>query len=239
MIAILNAGIVPTSIELLDRLTMQCVEECRPAGLPVESDALLLFAVDGGYENVVDAELARIAAIAHASGASATRIAADAAESARLWEARRAISPALARKRPHKLGEDISVPRSELVAMVRAVREIAARHRLLIPLFGHAGDGNLHPNILCDRRDPEEMRRVIAAAREIFEVAVALGGTLSGEHGIGILKKQFLELDLGPAALALMRRIKDAVDPLGIMNPGKIFPGPGGIEAFDLPGERA
>ena len=239
VIAILNAGIVPTSIELLDRLTMQCVEECRPAGLPVESDALLLFAVDGGYENVVDAELARIAAIAHASGASATRIAADAAESARLWEARRAISPALARKRPHKLGEDISVPRSELVAMVRAVREIAARHRLLIPLFGHAGDGNLHPNILCDRRDPEEMRRVIAAAREIFEVAVALGGTLSGEHGIGILKKQFLELDLGPAALALMRRIKDAVDPLGIMNPGKIFPGPGGIEAFDLPGERA
>jgi len=235
VIAILSAGVVPTSIELLDRLTMQCVEENRPTGLPVESDALLLFAVDGNYETVVDAELARIAAIAHASGATAIHVARDAAESNRLWEARRAISPALARKRPHKLGEDISVPRSELVAMVRAVREIAERHHLLIPLFGHAGDGNLHPNILCDRRDPVEMQRVRVAAREIFEAAVALGGTLSGEHGIGVLKKQFMELDLGPAALALMRRIKDAVDPLGIMNPGKIFPDPGGADAFELP----
>jgi glycolate oxidase len=235
VIAILGAGIVPTSIELLDRLTMQCLEDFRPTGLPVKSDALLLFAVDANFENVVDAELARIAAIAHASGAGATRVAEDAAESARLWEARRAISPALARKRPNKLGEDISVPRSELVAMVRAVREIAARHDLLIPLFGHAGDGNLHPNILCDRRDAAEMERVRVAAREIFEAAVALGGTLSGEHGIGVLKKQFMELDLGTDALSLMRRIKDAVDPLGIMNPGKIFPDPGGADAFDLP----
>ena len=119
--------------------------------------------------------------------------------------------------------------------MVRAVREIAARNDLLIPLFGHAGDGNLHPNILCDRRDPAEMARVRVAAREIFEAAVALGGTLSGEHGIGVLKKQFMELDIGPHALAVMRRIKDAIDPLGIMNPGKIFPDPGGIDAFELP----
>lgn len=235
VIAILGAGILPTSIELLDRLTMECVEEYHPAGLPVESEALLLFAVDGNYEENVDLELARIAEIARGCGAGTTRVAADAAESARLWEARRAISPSLARKRPHKLGEDISVPRSELAAMVKAVREIAARHELLIPLFGHAGDGNLHPNILCDRRDPLEMARVRAAAREIFETAVSLGGTLSGEHGIGLLKKQFMELDLGADALALMRRIKDAVDPLGIMNPGKVFPDPGGIDAFDLP----
>ena len=235
VIAILGAGILPTSIELLDRLTMQCVEEYHPAGLPVDSEALLLFAVDGNYEENVDGELGRIAEIARECGAGATRVAADAKESARLWEARRAISPSLARKRPNKLGEDISVPRSELVAMVRAVREIAARHDLMIPLFGHAGDGNLHPNILCDRRDPGEMARVRSAAREIFETAVALGGTLSGEHGIGLLKKQFMELDLGPEALALMRRIKNAVDPLGIMNPGKVFPDPGGIDAFDLP----
>ncbi len=93
----------------------------------------------------------------------------------------------------------------------------------------------MHPNILCDRRDPEQMARVRVAAREIFEAAVALGGTLSGEHGIGLLKKQFMELDLGVEALALMRRLKDAVDPLGIMNPGKIFPDPGGADAFDLP----
>jgi glycolate oxidase len=235
VIEILSAGIVPTSIELLDRLTMQCLEENRPMGLPVESEAMLLFAADGSHESVVDEDLARIAEIAKRNASHDVRVAADAAESARLWEARRAISPALARKRPHKLGEDISVPRSELVAMVRAVREIAARNELLIPLFGHAGDGNLHPNILCDRRDPQEMARVRVAAREIFETAIALGGTLSGEHGIGLLKKQFMELDLGADALALMRRIKDAVDPLGIMNPGKVFPGPGGIDAFELP----
>jgi glycolate oxidase len=114
------------------------------------------------------------------------------------------------------------------------VREIAAAHRLEIPLFGHIGDGNLHPNILCDIRDPEEMARVTAAAREIFEAAVALGGTLSGEHGIGLLKKQFMELDLGAGTLALMRAIKTAVDPLGIMNPGKIFPDAGGADAFHL-----
>jgi glycolate oxidase len=235
VVEILSAGILPTSIELLDRLTMQCLEENRPMGLPVESDAMLLFAADGAHEAIVDGDLARIAEIAARNAASNVRVAADAAESARLWEARRAISPALARKRPHKLGEDISVPRSALVAMVRAVREIAARNELLIPLFGHAGDGNLHPNILCDRKDPVEMARVRVAAREIFEAAIALGGTLSGEHGIGVLKKQFMELDLGPDALALMQRIKDAVDPLGIMNPGKIFPSPGGVEAFDLP----
>jgi glycolate oxidase len=235
VIAILGAGIVPTSIELMDRLTMECVEENHPTGLPLDSDALLLFAVDGNYESIVDDELARVADIARTCGAHDIRVARDAAESARLWEARRAVSPALARKRPNKLGEDIAVPRSELVAMVRAVREIAARHGLLIPIFGHAGDGNLHPNILCDRRDPEEIARVRVAAREIFEAAIALGGTLSGEHGIGVLKKQFMELDLGADALALMRRIKHAVDPLGIMNPGKVFPDPGGIDAFDLP----
>jgi glycolate oxidase len=234
VIEILGAGIVPTSIELLDRLTMQCLEENRPMGLPLESEAMLLFAADGSHESVVDEDLARIAEIAKRNAAQDVRVAADAAESARLWEARRAISPALARKRPNKLGEDISVPRSELVAMVRAVREIAERNDLLIPLFGHAGDGNLHPNILCDRRDPIEMARVRVAAREIFETAIALGGTLSGEHGIGVLKKQFMELDLGTDALALMRRIKDAVDPLGIMNPGKVFPADGGIDAFVL-----
>jgi glycolate oxidase len=231
---VLNAGLLPTSIELMDRLTMQCIEEHRPSGLPVDAEALLLFAVDGNYEEIVDAELARVAEIARASGAFATRVAASAAESARLWEARRGISPALARKSPNKLGEDISVPRSELVATVRAIRAIAARNDLFIPIFGHAGDGNLHPNILCDRRDAVQMARVRIAAREIFEAAVAAGGTLSGEHGIGVLKKQFMELDLGTEAVALMRRIKDAVDPLGIMNPGKIFPDPGGPGAFVL-----
>ena len=114
------------------------------------------------------------------------------------------------------------------------VREIAAAYALPIPLFGHIGDGNLHPNILCDKTDREEMVRVAGAARAIFEATVELGGTLSGEHGIGLLKKQFMELDLGPDAIAVMRKIKDALDPLGIMNPGKVFPDPGGADAFRL-----
>ncbi len=232
--AVMASGLLPTSIELLDRITMRCVEDNIAAGLPVDADALLLFAVDGNQEAIVAGELEAIASLAREHGATSTCVAASEAESEALWSARRAISPSLARVRPHKLGEDVAVPRSQIVAMIRAVREIAARYGLTMPIFGHAGDGNLHPNILCDRRDPEEMARVKLAAREIFEAAIALGGTLSGEHGIGLLKKQFLELDLGPEAIAIMHKLKDAIDPLGIMNPGKIFPNPGGPDAFRL-----
>ena len=232
--AVIASGLLPVSIELMDRVTMECLEAHKPSGLPVERDAMLLFSVDGNYEEILRGELAAIADIVGQEGACAVRVAGTLEESLQLWEARRRVSPALAQRRPHKLGEDISVPRSRIVEMVQAVRAIAERHRLLIPLFGHAGDGNLHPNILCDRRDMEEMARVRIAAREIFEAAVALGGTLSGEHGIGLLKKQFMETALGPEAIDLMRRIKHAIDPLGIMNPGKIFPDPGGADAFRL-----
>jgi glycolate oxidase len=221
---IMASGLIPASIELMDQTTVQCVEELLHTGLPLEAEALLLFAIDGNYEQIVRAELESVSAVCRARGAAEVRVAQDTEESNRLWRARRSISPALARRRPNKLGEDISIPRTAIPAMVRAVREIAARHRLLIPVFGHVGDGNLHPNILCDRRDAEEMQRVRLAAAEIFEAALALGGTLSGEHGIGLLKKEFLERDLGTAQIEAMRRIKAALDPLGILNPGKIFP---------------
>ncbi len=232
--AVMRSGILPTAIELIDNLTLRCIEDAMALGLPIDADALLLFGTDGNHAEIVAAETATIADIARAHNAREVTVAGDAAEAERLWAARRAISPSLARRRPNKLGEDIAVPRSAIPQMVRRVREIAARHDLEIPLFGHIGDGNLHPNILCDKNDRAEMLRVTAAAREIFETAVALGGTLSGEHGIGLLKKQFLELDLGADAVALMRRIKSAVDPDGIMNPGKIFPEPGGSDAFRL-----
>jgi glycolate oxidase len=232
--AVIAAGLSPASIEMIDRLTMECVEAFKPGSFPVTSEAMLLFAVDGKYESIVDSELEAIAEIARSCGASDVQVAQSAARAAELWNARRAISPALAHRMPHKLGEDVAVPRSELVALVQGVRAIAQRNDLLIPIFGHAGDGNLHPNILCDRRDPAQMARVRVAAREIFELAVSLGGTLSGEHGIGLLKKQFMELDVGSDALRLMRSLKDAVDPLHIMNPGKIFPDPGGPDAFNL-----
>ncbi|HKU66494.1 MAG TPA: FAD-linked oxidase C-terminal domain-containing protein [Candidatus Baltobacteraceae bacterium] len=232
--AVMASGAGATAIELLDALTMQCVNDMRPDVFPAHSDAALIFAVDGNYEQAVNGDLDAIASIVHAHGATSVRIAHGAQESERIWDARRSVSPALARRRPNKLGEDVCVPVSQIPAMIECVRRIARTYDLSIPVFGHAGDGNLHPNILCDRRDAEEIARVREAARDIFEAAVALGGTLSGEHGIGVLKKQFMELDLGADALALMRRIKDAIDPQGIMNPGKIFPDAGGEDAFRL-----
>jgi glycolate oxidase len=232
--AVLASGVLPTSIEFIDDVTARCIEENMPIGLPLDAQATLLFGTDGNDERVVEEETRTIAEVVRAGGAREVRVARDAVEAEKMWSARRAISPSLARRRPNKLGEDIAVPRRAIPAMARRVREIATKYGVEIPLFGHIGDGNLHPNILCNRRDPEEMERVTGAAREIFEAAVELGGTLSGEHGIGLLKKQFMELDLGPDALALMRRIKDAIDPLGIMNPGKVFPDPGGPGAFKL-----
>jgi glycolate oxidase len=232
--AVLASGVLPTSIELIDDVTARCIENNTPIGLALDAEATLLFGTDGADERLVEEETHAIAATVSACGARTVRVAKDAAEADKLWSARRAISPSLARRRPNKLGEDIAVPRSAIPEMARRVRAIATKYRLEIPLFGHIGDGNLHPNILCDRRDPEEMERVTGAAREIFEAACALGGTLSGEHGIGLLKKQFLETDLGPEAISLMHRIKNAIDPLGIMNPGKVFPAPGGADAFRL-----
>ena len=232
--AVMASGVLPSAIELVDNLTMRCVEANAPIGLPLDAEAILIFGVDGNYEDVLATELATIERIARAHGATAVRGAGSDEEAERLWNARRSISPALARRRPNKLGEDVCVPPRAIPALVRRVREIATKHALEIPLFGHIGDGNLHPNILCDKTDREEMARVAVAAREIFEATVQLGGTLSGEHGIGLLKKQFMELDVGPDTLAVMRSIKAAIDPLGIMNPGKIFPDPGGVDAFRL-----
>ncbi len=232
--AVLAEGVLPSAIELLDNLTMRCVEANESIGLPLDADAILIFGVDGNHDGALAEELAAIERIARAHGATSVRVAHDDASAETLWTARRSISPALARRRPNKLGEDVCVPPRAIVELIRRVRAIAREHALEIPIFGHVGDGNLHPNILCDKRDREEMARVGAAARAIFEATVELGGTLSGEHGIGLLKKQFMELDLGPDAIAVMRAIKDAIDPLGIMNPGKVFPDPGGVEAFRL-----
>ncbi|MGZ3573922.1 MAG: FAD-binding oxidoreductase [Vulcanimicrobiaceae bacterium] len=232
--ATMASGIVPTAIELLDRLTVDCVNQVRPGVFPPDYGAVLIFAVDGNYEIAVNADLDCIASIAREHGAMQIDVAVSGEENERIWEARRAVSPALARRRPNKLGEDICVPCSAIPEMIARIGEIARKYELEIPVFGHAGDGNLHPNILCDRRDPAQIERVTSAAREIFEAAVALGGTLSGEHGIGILKKQFMELDLGSDVLDLLLRLKNAVDPQGTMNPGKIFPDPGGPGAFRL-----
>jgi glycolate oxidase len=221
---IMSAGLLPASIELMDQITVQCVEELLHTGLPTDAEALLLLAFDGNYEQIVANELAAASEICTRRGARSLQSARTPEESARLWQARRSISPALARKSPNKLGEDISVPRSAVPEIIRRIRTIAMQYELTIPVFGHAGDGNLHPNILCDRNNPEEMQRVRGAAAAIFEAAIACGGTLSGEHGIGLLKKEFMEQDLGHEAIEAMKKIKLALDPHNLLNPGKIFP---------------
>ena len=220
--AILGAGVVPLALEIMDQTAIHCVEQYLHAGLPVDVEAQLLIEVDGDAGSVPE-QLALVAETCLRGGAREVQRAAGKAEAEALWAARRAVSPSLGRLRPNKLGEDISVPRSAIPEMVRRVVAIAREHDLLIPLFGHIGDGNLHPNILCDLRDQAEMARVAAAAEAIFAAALALGGTLSGEHGIGLLKREFLPQSLDPVALALMRQIKAAVDPHGIMNPGKVY----------------
>jgi len=220
---ILTAGITPATIELMDNASIRAVEEHQPSGLPTDVEAILLIEVDGDECAVVE-NVREVGRLCEANGASSVQVATTAAESQTLWEARRAVSPSITRIRPTKLGEDISVPRSAIPDAVRAVQRVAQKYGLPIPLYGHISDGNLHPNILFDRHDPEEVDRVNRAAGEIFAATVALGGTLSGEHGIGSLKKEYLATALDPVALEAMRALKAALDPLGLLNPGKIFP---------------
>jgi len=217
------AGVVPPALELMDRSAVTVVEEYLHIGLPTDAEAILLVELDGGHEGAIEEEMKRITAILEQNGAT-VRLAKDDSESDDLWLARRSVSPATAQLRPNKLGEDVSVPRSAVPAMIRRCREIAARYDLLMPVWGHAGDGNIHPNLLFDRRDLDEVERLQLAAAEIFEAAVELGGTLSGEQGIGLLKREFLGLAVDPTSIAVMKAVKRALDPNNILNPGKIFP---------------
>jgi glycolate oxidase len=234
---IMGSGILPATLELMDGTTINVVEDYLHLGLPRHAEALLLVEQDGADASVALADVERMAEICRALGADRIQVAATAAERDKLWEARRAVSAALGRLRPNKLGEDIVVPKSEVPAMIVAVREIAERYNLPIPVFGHAGDGNLHPNILFDLRDPDEVQRVELAARDIFRAALRLGGTLSGEHGIGTLKREFLEEAQGALAVSLSRSIKQVFDPHNLLNPGKVFPTGRGVSGFlaDLP----
>lgn len=220
---ILGTGIVPATIEIMDSTTIACVEAYLHLGLPLDVDALVIIEVDGDPALLLR-QLDQVADLCAAHGASSLQKATAPAEIDRLWLARRSVSPSLARLRPHKLGEDISVPRGSIVPMVRALKEIAARHEITIAIYGHISDGNLHPNMLFDRRKPEERERVHRASRDIFAAAVAFGGTLSGEHGIGLLKKECLGMALANEVISAMKRVKAAFDPHGIMNPGKVFP---------------
>jgi glycolate oxidase len=222
--AILTAGIVPASLELMDQTAILCIEEAMHLGLNTEVEASLIIETDGADEQTVLREIEAATRICRESGAQSVKMAQNEAERSSLWKARRSMSPSLARKAPNKLGEDITVPRSAIPEVVQRLRAISARHGLPIVIFGHAGDGNLHPNILFDKSRPEQWEKAELMVAEIFEASLAVGGTLSGEHGVGMLKRPYLERALGPASLDIQRRIKQALDPLNILNPGKMFP---------------
>nr|MBO2479145.1 glycolate oxidase subunit GlcD [Bacillota bacterium] len=223
---ILTSGILPAKMELMDQASMVAVENYQPSGLPKDAEALILIELDGHPAAVRD-EAEQVFRVCRAVGAREVRIPQTKEEKEQMWKARKLVSPAIVQKKPTKISEDATVPRSKIPDMCRRLQEIKKKYDIDLVVFGHIGDGNLHPNIIADKSDKDEMRRVEQAIAEIFEAAVELGGTLSGEHGIGIMKAPFMEMELGPIGLDMMKRIKQAWDPNNIMNPGKIFPEPG------------
>ncbi|MFH1572006.1 MAG: FAD-linked oxidase C-terminal domain-containing protein [Gemmatimonadota bacterium] len=220
--AIIEAKIIPCTLEFLDQVTIQCVEDYARIGLPRDVAAILLMEVDG-HAVEVEEQATRIEAIARQLGARQVQRARSAAEALQLASARRTAFSALARLAPTVFLEDVTVPRSELARMVARIQEIASRHQVRVGTFGHMGDGNLHPTFLTDERNAAEIERVEKAMGEVFQAAIDLGGTITGEHGVGLAKKAYLPAQLGTVGMGITRRLKAAFDPVGILNPGKVF----------------
>jgi glycolate oxidase len=214
--------IIPTTLEFLDQPTLKVVEAFSQIGLPTDVKAVLLIEQDGPVE-VVERDMDRMSEICKQQEAISVQIAKTEAEADALRTARRIALSALARLKPTTILEDATVPRSEIARMVNAINEIAEKYNVEICTFGHAGDGNLHPTCPTDARDKDEMHRVEQAFEEIFIKAIELGGTITGEHGVGVMKAPYLELKLGSAGIAAMKAVKEALDPNNIMNPGKVF----------------
>jgi glycolate oxidase len=220
--AIIAARIIPCTLEFLDQTTACCVEDFAHVGLPVDCAAVLLMETDGHPAAVAD-EAEQMAAIARANKARDVRLARDEAEALALAAARRNAFSALARRRPTTILEDFTVPRSELAKMVTFIAETARVAQLQVGTFGHMGDGNLHPTFLTDERDADEMARVHHALDLIANKTLELGGTITGEHGVGLAKKAWLRQQMGDSSFEVMKQIKTTLDPAGLLNPGKIF----------------
>jgi glycolate oxidase len=219
---IIASKITPAALEFLDNTTIRSVEEYAHLGLPTSIESLLLIEVDGRFAEVEE-DAAKIVDICKQHGALDIKVAANEQEAVKLRTARKAAFSALARVRPTTILEDATVPRSEVARMLESINRIARSYNLTFGNFGHAGDGNLHPTCLTDERDKKEILKAEQAFGEIFEEAVRFGGTITGEHGVGLAKLRFLEKALGEPAIDMMRKIKIAVDPNSVLNPGKIF----------------
>ncbi|MEW6721021.1 MAG: FAD-linked oxidase C-terminal domain-containing protein [Thermodesulfobacteriota bacterium] len=220
--AIVAARVTPSAMEMMDRTAIDCVRETIPVDLPEGTRSALLIEVDGGELSAArDAD--RLEEACRSCGAIEVRRASDARGRDELWKLRRSISPALRRVGAVKMNEDVVVPRSRLADMFDFLADLSARKRVTIVNFGHAGDGNVHVNIMISGTDLEEYRRAEEAVEEVFRGTLAFGGTITGEHGVGIVKAPFLEMEVGPAGVSVMKRLKECFDPNGILNPGKIF----------------
>ena len=218
---VLASGVLPVTLEFLDQVCIAAVEEYAQIGLDASAGALLIFGQDGNPA-VIEQDLQRIAQACGAEGATSVRIAESEEAASEVLEARRATLPSLSRLEPLTVLEDATVPRSRIAEMVQFIQDVARRHEVKIGTFGHASDGNLHPTAVLDPADEGAVDRARAAFDEIFARAIELDGTITGEHGIGIVKLRYLERQLGADHIALLRRIKAAFDPNGILNPGKL-----------------
>lgn len=223
--AIMAGGIIPAALEFMDQFVVRAVEQSFHLGLPTDAEAMLLVQVDGSPETL-EREVAHIERVLSESHARNILIAEDPSQAERLWLARRAAGPSVFRVKPDVITEDVTVPVAQFTKMIRRAVEICATHGVTVGIMAHAGDGNLHPCLLFDKRDEDEYRRVKATLAEMAAEALALGGTLSGEHGIGTAKAPFLHLELDENALRVTRELKRCFDPKGILNPGKFVEGP-------------
>ncbi len=221
--AVIRGRIIPTTLEFLDYSALACVEGEFSLGIPPEARAVLLIELDGEKE-LVEKQASRIGELMRPLGLLDFRAAADAVEAEELWKARRLVSPALRKVNPDKINEDIVVPRSRLPDVIRRIDAIREKYDIPIINFGHAGDGNIHVNIMIDRSRPGESEKGEKAVRDIFRATLDLGGTMSGEHGVGLSKSPYLSMELTGAQIGAMKAVKKALDPSNILNPGKIFP---------------
>lgn len=221
--AVVAARVTPSAMEIMDRTAIDCVQAVAPVTLPARTGSALLLEVDGTHDSAAR-EADRVEEACRSNGALEVRRASDARGRDDLWKLRRSISPGLRRVAPVKINEDIVVPRSRLADMFAFLSDLSERRNVRIVNFGHAGDGNIHVNIMVSPDDEAEIARAHEAEPLLFDGVVALGGSISGEHGIGFSKMRFIPLELSPEVVALMKRVKAAFDPLGILNPGKIFP---------------
>jgi len=220
---IIGSKIVPSTLEFMDNASIQCVEDYLNIGLPRDAGALLLIEVDGDRE-ILPKYVQKIDEIASELNRYEWRVADNESEAEVLWKARKALSPASYRLNPTKIAEDITVPRNQIATFIKEARNIAEERHLKIINFGHAGDGNIHTSLMINEKDEGEKRRAEEAIEEIFKLTIRLGGTLSGEHGVGITKARYIGMELSQGTIKVMKQIKRVLDPNNILNPGKIFP---------------